>query len=422
MVNILRLFGFICIVLSLAACAGINRDDLATPQSRQPDVHPVGFPDVRYFNGETPDSLEIEVAKFAERLRAVRREGDGLNILALSGGGPNGAFGAGVMNGWTASGTRPEFDIVTGISTGALIAPFAFLGPQYDDQLREFYTTTSTTQIVRKRFLTGILSGGSLYSTKPLRDIIKDVVTEDFVNELADQYDRGRLLLVGTTNMDAERAVVWNITEIASYRSKKARELIVEVILASASIPILFTPVAFNVTDGTDTYTELHADGGLTQQIFTYSPELPVRRFLRDAGLSNRQNRVWIIHNAKTNAVYQPQNTNLRKIGERTLETLIKSQGVGGLERIASNATRDGFSVRAMILPSSFLEKPTELFEPGYMTRLFDVGANLGQDPTNWGRRFDQIFRQDKREGEAAVAAVIAQEEALLLQEAEIED
>lgn len=401
--------------LFLAACSGLNRDTTAPPQGAYKTMSPVGFPDVRYFGGDQPPSLDKEVQKFTQRLRDVRREGDGLNILALSGGGPNGAFGAGVMRGWTDSGIRPEFDIVTGISTGALIAPFAFLGPDYDDALETFYTTTSTNQIVRKRFLTGVLSGGSLYSTAPLRRVIDRVVDETFMNKIADEYDRGRLLLVGTTNMDAEEPVIWNLTEIASYRTPEARALMVRVILASASIPILFTPIQFEVTDGRDKRIELHADGGLTQQIFTYSPDLPVRTFLRRAGLQNRANRVWIIHNAKTTPVYQPQNTNLRKLGERTLETLIKSQGVGGLGRIASTARRDGFSIRAMILPSSFLEKPTELFEPGYMSRLYDVGASLSRDPSNWGTRLDRLFRQDEAEGEAAVEAMIAQEEAALI-------
>jgi hypothetical protein len=407
---------FISITLLLLACSGINRDDIAAPLNKNNAFYPVGFPDVRYFDGEQPESLDKEVEKFTQRLKSVRSEGDGLNILALSGGGPNGAFGAGVMRGWTQSGIRPEFDIVTGISTGAIIAPFAFLGSEYDDELEEFYTTTSTNDLVRARFLTGVLSGGSLYSTGPLKKVINRVVTTEFVDKLADEYERGRLLLVGTTNMDAEQPVIWNITEIASHRNEDARQLIRQVILASASIPILFTPVSFKVTDGTNEFSELHADGGLTQQIFTYNPNLPVKSFLRRAGLTNRANRIWIVHNAKINAVYQPQNTNLRKLGERTLETLIKSQGVGGLERIASNAGRDGFSIRAMIMPSKFLEKPTELFEPGYMSRLFAVGSEMGADPKNWSTRLDRLFRKDKAEGEAAVEAFIAQEEAIRVQ------
>lgn len=398
----------LAVTIVLTACGGISRDQFAPPQASHAMMDPIGFPDVRYFGDSAPDSVTSEVKTFFQRLRAIRREGDGLQILALSGGGPNGAFGAGVMNGWTASGTRPEFDIVTGISTGSIIAPFAFLGPKYDNDLKQFYTTSSTDQLVRKRFLTGIFSGGSLYSTAPLRRVIDQVVTPEFVGELADEYARGRLLLIGTTNMDAERPVIWNVTEIASYRSENARQLIRDVILASASIPIMFTPVRFNVTDGTEQFTELHADGGLTQEIFTYAPELPVRKYLRDAGLANRNNRVWVIHNNLINPVYQPQKTGLRDIGERTLSTLIKSQSVGDLQRIAALAKRDRFSLRAMIMPARFTEKSTELFDPGYMGRLFALGEKMGTNPKNWGRRLESLFEKDKREGEAAIKAINA--------------
>lgn len=407
-------YACLCFAFVLAACAGVDRDQYAPPHARHTAMHPIGFPDVRYFGDEAPSSLDDEVATFAQRLSAVRKHGDGLNILALSGGGPNGAFGAGVLNGWSQTGTRPEFDIVTGISTGSLIAPFAFLGSQYDENLKRVYTTTSTRQLVRKRFLAGLINGGSLYSTAPMQQVIANELTDAMIDELAAQYDRGRLLLIGTTNMDAERPVIWNVTEIASYRTPEARELVRDVILASASIPILFTPVRFNVTDGTEEFTELHADGGLTQEIFTYAPELPVRKYLAQAGLSHRDNRVWVIHNNLINPVYQPQKTGLRDIGERTLSTLIKSQSTGDLLRIAALARRDGFSLRALIMPAKFTEKPKELFETGYMSRLFAVGSAMGGDPNSWGRRLESLFEKDKREGEAAIAA-----EALVLMQAE---
>jgi predicted acylesterase/phospholipase RssA len=401
------------LTLILAACGGIDRAKYAPPAAGHAEMYPIGFPDVRYFGDEAPSSLDDEVKTFGQRLGAVRREGDGLNILALSGGGSNGAFGAGVINGWTKSGTRPEFDIVTGISTGSLIAPFAFLGPKYDANLKRVYTTNSTSQLATKRILAGIFNGGSLYNTAPLRKIIETEFTDAMIDELSAEYARGRLLLIGTTNMDAERQVIWNLTEIASYQTPAARKLVRDVIWASAAIPILFTPVRFNVTNGAEEYTELHADGGLAQEIFTYSPELPVRRYLAQAGLSGRNNRVWVIHNNHINPVYQPQKTNLRDIGERTIATLIKSQSVGDLLRIAALARRDGFSLGAMILPAKFTEKPKELFDPAYMTRLFALGEDMGLT-SEWGTRLESLFEQDKREGERAIMAEAAAEIAIL--------
>ena len=133
-----------------------------------------------------------------------------------------------------------------------------------------------------------------------------------------------------------------------------------------------------------------------------------MKKFLRQAGLAARDNRVWLIHNNKINPVYEAQNTNLRKIGERTLSTLIKNQSKGDLERIAALANRDGFSLRAMIMPARFTEKPTDLFEPGYMSRLYAVGEEMGANPSNWGRRLEALFKKDKEEGDRAMAAEMA--------------
>jgi predicted acylesterase/phospholipase RssA len=199
------------------------------------------------------------------------------NYLALSGWGANGAFGAGLLAGWSAAGTRPEFAMVTGISTGALTAPFAFLVPAYDAQLKEMYTTYSTKDLVIKRNILATLNGDSAVDTTPLKKMIAKYVNQQVMEAIAAEYKKGRRLWVGTTNLDAKRPVIWNIGLMASSGQPGALELIHKVILASASIPAAFPPVLIEVEAGGKRYDELHVDGGTASQVFLYPAGLDWR-------------------------------------------------------------------------------------------------------------------------------------------------
>ena len=167
--------------------------------------------------------------------------------LTLSGGGANGAYGAGLLNGWSEEGSRPVFKIVTGVSTGALIAPMVFLGSEYDGKLKEFYTTISSKDIFKKKGILGIIGGNSLASTKPLAHRIAKGVDESFLQAVADAHSQGRRLYIGTTNLDSQRLVVWDMGAIASSGDKGALELFRKIMLASASIPVIFPPVYIDV-------------------------------------------------------------------------------------------------------------------------------------------------------------------------------
>jgi hypothetical protein len=169
------------------------------------------------------------------------------HYLAISGGGSQGAFGAGILVGWTASGTRPEFTLVTGVSTGALTAPFAFLGPDYDDELKHFYTDTSTKDIMIKHSFLTTIEGDSAASTAPLKARIQKAFDDEFIARIAAEHSKGRRLYIGTTNLDATRPVIWDIGAIAASGAPGANALIHEIILASTSIPVAFPPVFIDV-------------------------------------------------------------------------------------------------------------------------------------------------------------------------------
>jgi hypothetical protein len=193
------------------------------------------------------------------------------HVLALSGGGAYGAYAAGFLSGWSCSGTRPEFDVVTGISTGALIAPFAFLGPAYDAHAGHLYTHIEAPDIFRVRAWIAIPFAISVASSAPLRELIQSQVTPELLARVAAEHRKGRRLYVGTTNLDTRRLVVWDLGAIACRPGPEGCELFRDVLLASCSIPGILPPVRFELESGGKRVTELHADGGVAAPLFVPS-------------------------------------------------------------------------------------------------------------------------------------------------------
>ena len=373
-------------LLLFSSCSTHDRSDIAVPEATAESFHPVGVPpDIRSYGDEADFDVDELIRDYRATLRKFPKN-DGFNILTLSGGGPDGAFGAGVLAGWTKSGTRPSFDMVTGVSTGAIIAPFAFLGPDYDLALARFYTQTRTREIARFRVLGALLDGGYVADTAPLEQTIERELTDEMIAEIGREAAKGRVLLVSTTNIDAERPVIWDIGALAMQGTPEANTLIRKVILASASIPILFKPVPIRVTDGVDIREELHVDGGLTQEVFVYPHDVPMRRILRETGFDNRRNTVWLIQNKKVWPEYIAQSTRLPRLAARTVNLLIKSQTIGDIGQIAILAKRDGLHMHALTIPPEFEQQSTELFDPVYMKALYEQGYALGQDRNSWFR------------------------------------
>lgn len=193
------------------------------------------------------------------------------NILALSGGGLYGAYSTGFLAGWSRSGTRPEFDVVTGVSTGALAAPFAFLGPEYDDRLQQLYTGVRAEDIFRIRTWVTIPFKDSAASSAPLKELIESQVTQPVLDRIAVEHRKGRRLYVATTNLDTRRLVVWDMGAIASQQCPDGSRLFRDVLLASASVPGMMPPVTFAVEVDGKPATELHVDGGVSSPLFVPS-------------------------------------------------------------------------------------------------------------------------------------------------------
>jgi len=380
-------------LLGGAGCASIVRLD-PPPADATVDLPVLGIPDARFWPGNAPDALKRQWALMAERgkadaARAARGGGAGqpaAHFLALSGGGDNGAFGAGLMNGWTESGTRPEFVVVTGISAGALIAPFAFLGPAYDSQLREVFTALGPTDVLRLGgwFSTAVslLFGEAVADASPLYRLIERYADEAMLAAIAREYARGRLLLIGTTNLDLQRPVVWNIGAIAASDHPEALRLFRRILLASASIPGAFPPVLVDVRHEGRAYQEMHVDGGAAVQVFLYPPALQFRE--APWAQATRRRVVHVVRNGRIDVEGASVTRGVLSIATRSVLTLLHFSGIDDIDRIYLTALRDGLEFRLTYIGAEFRAKRRGPFDPGYMRALFDYGRARGLSRETW--------------------------------------
>jgi predicted acylesterase/phospholipase RssA len=306
-------------------------------------------------------------------------------FLALSGGGDNGAFGAGLLAGWTASGTRPEFRLVTGISTGALIAPFAFLGPDYDATLRSAYTEIRSSDIFEPRPFYSALFADAMADSAPMRGMIARYITPELLRAIAAEYDKGRILLVGTTDLDARRPVIWNMTAIASSADPGALDLFRQIILASASIPGAFPPVMIDVEVNGQAYQEMHVDGGASAQVFVYPPRLNVSEMRAAVGAdADRQRTLYVINNGRMDPAWASVDRRTMSIAGRAVSSLIQTQGAGNVYQIYNTAQRDGLDFNLAFIASDFSTPHVEDFDQTYMRSLFQYAYDLAVQGYPW--------------------------------------
>jgi hypothetical protein len=351
-----------------------------------------GLGDVRYIIGHEPDMqrLRDEVTATWERQRQALAPPDQApgtlppaSLLALSGGGDGGAYGAGLLAGWTAAGTRPEFVLVSGISTGALIAPFAFLGPKYDGLLRAFYTETPRERIVRSRTLLSAVTNDAIEDTAPLRELIAAAVTREFLDEITAEYARGRQLWISTVNLDARRRVIWNMTRIAASRDPRAVALFRDVMIASAAIPGAFPPVMIDVEADGGTYHEMHVDGGAMAQVFIYPPALKLAELSEEQG-GRRERHLYVILNSSVRGDWAETGRRAITIAGRAIDALIHSQGIGDLYRIYLTSQRDGVDFNLAYIPDEFDAPHPEQFDNTYMRALFAAGFKRAEAGYAW--------------------------------------
>ena len=306
-------------------------------------------------------------------------------FLAISGGGDNGAYTAGLLNGWTRAGTRPEFKLVTGISTGALIAPFAFLGPKYDPVLTTVYTKVTPKDVLVPRSVLGGFLSDAMADNAPLWALTRKYVTPDLLKEIAAEYAKGRFLLVATTDLDARRGIIWDMGKIAAYGTPQALELFISIMIASASIPAGFPPTMIDVEVDGKRYQEMHVDGGTMAQVFVYPAAIQVKAQAAALGVA-RERKVYVIRNARLDPDWTSTERSTMSIAGRAIASLIHTQGIGDLFRIYATAVRDGVDFNLTFIPSSFNFPHKEEFDNEYMNKLYDTGYALGVMGGVWSK------------------------------------
>ena len=373
----------------------------AVPHDLEVTAHAVGFPDeVRYFPRDPGDRKLItkEFVDSWEREKAYLHQQVLLptSYLAISGGGDNGAFTAGFLNGWTKAGTRPQFKLVTGVSTGGLIAPFAFLGPAYDETVKSMYTNVSRKDIFTDRMFYSAFLHDAMADTMPLWQILKVKVTQNLVDAIAAEYAKGRLLFVLTTNLDAKRPVIWNVTKIAASRQPGALDLIRKIMLASASLPGAFPPVMFNVEANGKTFEEMHVDGSTSAQVFLYAG-IELDKISEEHG-AQRERTAYILCNARLDPEWGEVERRTLSITFKAIETLIEYHVIGDVYRIYAITKRDGTDFNLAYIPETFKVPHTTQFDTAYMRQLYEFGFGQAAAGYRWAKQPPALVGEDEND------------------------
>ncbi len=400
MTNLNRRIALTVSALFLSGCGTLLREPVPLELTGQTTIP--GFADVRAVAGSRNTAIEADlIASFAQESPTdFPVQADGrihYAHLVLSGGGANGAFGSGLLKGWSDTGKRPRFKIVTGVSTGALMAPFAFLGEEFDEALKTFYTRTDSRRVFRVRSLLQMVSGESIADTTPLAEEIARQVDAVFLDRVAAEHRRGRRLYAGTTDLDAQSFIVWNLGAIAASGQPKAVELFRRVMLASASIPVVFPPVFFRVETQGRLYDEMHVDGGVGTRMFYNGGLFDFAQAQRASGRSPGIEDVFVIHNGQLAPVPEQTPRTLRGIATRSLESTGKAATVGDLFRIYTLVQRSGGTFRWMTLPAGVQVESNELFDPVTMGELFEIGKRIGTAGPQWLEHLPGLSTTERR-------------------------
>jgi hypothetical protein len=373
------------------------------PAPLEDQVQLPDFPNIRDW-GDRPsiilkNSLENSFQQeLATQAATNAGASDTLDVLVLSGGSDNGAFGAGILCGWTKRGDRPVFKVVTGFSTGALISFFAFLGPAYDDTLKEVFTTVSAKDIFKAKNIFSILTSESLADNRPLADMIAKYTNGKMLDEIAAEHVKGRRLFVSTTQLDSQRLVIWDLGAIAASGQAQAPALFRKILLASSALPGIFPPVYFKVQAGGQTYEELHVDGATGLEALTYEHAIqPLSTSLKADSNGKRLPRLFIIRNGQLRPEWQDVKSQVFSIMPVALVTMIKNQSVGDLYRLYHESQREGFDYNLAIIPDDFQVLKREKFDTAYMNKLFSLGYEMASRGYPWAKKPPRLGSRETR-------------------------
>ncbi len=368
-----RLFapiGLISCLALLASCGTLARTPYTAAEAARPEVLDVAA--LRYFADDPIQSLDA--------LRPRATVNGEITYLALSGGGADGAFGAGFLAGLSDAGKRPEFSAVSGVSTGALIAPFAFLGPQYDQKLKELYTSGIASSLAQGGGPLSILSTSGPFANHRLERLVDRYVDAQLLQAVAAENAKGRRLLVVTTNLDTQRTNIWDMGRIAQVGTPDALTLFRKVLTASASIPVVFPPVAIEVEAAGHHFEELHVDGGVTSPVLT----LPETFLLRERRVPGSPINMYMLINNEVDRRFEVVQGDTKSLAVRSASTLVKVQTRSTIFDSYHLTRRNNFKFNLAYVGSDFREQATQDFSTSFMRALYRYGYEKGRSPSAW--------------------------------------
>ncbi len=378
----MRVVILLAIGLVLGACSpSVTRNPV--PLDRLDDASIPNMSNVRYWGDAVPRDVARMTQELVRQRKASGLTGD-VTLIALSGGADDGAYSAGLMKAWTELGTRPEFTIVTGISTGALMAPFVFLGSEYDNVLSEIYGGYSPEEIIVTRRWVSILPSASLIDTSPLAGLIEQYANDDLIAAVAREHRRGRRLYVLTTHLDAQRPVIWDLGAIADSGAPNAAQVFRQALLASASIPVGFPAMIFDVEVDGERYDEMHVDGGVMIESTTLAAwqAAAASEFEKQGDETKRV--FYVVRNGRVEPTPQQVEYSLLDIAGRAVSTMIYSQGILGLVVQEQSTEARGATYYVTWIGNDFNADYPGAFDQGYMRALSQYGYEKMKSGEAW--------------------------------------
>jgi hypothetical protein len=377
------------VLLAVTGCADLLRN-------AQPYEKPVGtiegFEQIRYHimdpgSPNYPDLTQAYQTETSDNYVIEAGDQPVYNYLAVSGGGSAGAFGAGILNGWTKEGSRPKFKVVTGVSTGSLIAPFAFLGPDYDDELKDAYTTIDASKVFFLRGMMTMLWQESLTDNAPFKTVIAHYVDDKLLQQIAAEHAKGRRLYVLTTDLDREQPVIWDMGAIASSTAKSKLDLFRQVLLASTSVPAVFPPVLIDVTIDGQKRDELHVDGGVFAQSFFIGNLIDLKALSAAAHPDWTKpaiQRLYVIRNGRIDPVGSDVKRTIGSISGKAIASLMKVSGINDLYRLYLGQVTGELELRYIAFPVGYKPLSTQEFNQEEMIQEYDLGYDTAIKGVPW--------------------------------------
>lgn len=357
------------LALALAACSSLPRTPYTAADATNSRV--LDLDGLRRYADEPASKFKLEKGDIAP----IK------TYLALSGGGADGAYGVGVLNGWTAAGNRPSFSVVSGVSTGGLIAPFAFLGSRYDDTLKEVYTSGIAESLLQDPSLMRVLFGSGLFGNKRLRELVARYVGQDILSEVARENAKGRKLLIVTTDLDTQRTVIWDMGRIAAVGTPEALQLFRDVMAASASIPLVFPPIMIDAEGQGRRFQEMHVDGGVTAPVLT----LPDALMFRERGWpANGRMNIYILVNKKLEGNFELVSNSTIDVASRSISAITQAQTRSVILSTYDFARRNRLGFHLSYIERDYPAPETQGFDTAYMRALYQYGYDKAAAGQAW--------------------------------------